>query len=165
MDTETPYIPKLKIGNNVKRIREIRRLTQEEMAESLGMSQSNYSKLERDEIEFNISRLIEISQVLNVKPEELLRADESNVFFIQNNETVSGINGTVHHNYNNQLTNQERALYEDKVQLLIEKNEWLQERNRYLEGRLRMLEGTPYVGVNDSGIPEKVPVRKRKAGK
>lgn len=40
----------LQVGQKIKKIRELRNYTQEYMAEQLGMSQTGYGNIERDEI-------------------------------------------------------------------------------------------------------------------
>jgi transcriptional regulator with XRE-family HTH domain len=54
----------MKVGNKIKKIRELKNYTQEFMANELSMSISNYSKIERDEISITLDRLEEIAIVL-----------------------------------------------------------------------------------------------------
>lgn len=56
----------------LRNYRQIRKLTQKEMAEMLNMSQRNYSKIENGEISLTLDRLQAISKILNVPVEELL---------------------------------------------------------------------------------------------
>jgi len=57
-----------KIGEKIRQIRILRRLSQENVAEEIGMSFGNFGKIERGEIEVNSSKLIEIAKVLKVTP-------------------------------------------------------------------------------------------------
>ena len=54
------------IGNTIKKLREENNLTQEYMADRLGIQQSTYSKIERDEIDVSISKIQKIAHVFNV---------------------------------------------------------------------------------------------------
>lgn len=154
----------MRIGHKIKKIRELKNFTQEEMASKLNITQSNYSKMERDEIDINMSRLEDISKVLQIDLNELINFDEQNVFLFHNNKAVSGINGTVNNHYNNTLTDRERTLYEDKVFLLEEKIRFQEEKIKMLEAQLKMLQGTHYISVNEdlptSGARKKRPVVK-----
>lgn len=91
------------IGQKIKKLRELRNFTQSHMAEELGLSQSAYSKLER------------VSEVLGMKPEEVISFNESMVFNVMNNQTGQGfvIN-------NNQLSETEKNLYLQQIELLKE---------------------------------------------
>jgi transcriptional regulator with XRE-family HTH domain len=57
-----------KIGEKIRQIRVLRGLSQENVAEEIGMSHGNFGKIERGEIEVNSSKLIEIARVLKVSP-------------------------------------------------------------------------------------------------
>ena len=50
------------IGDNIKKFRELKNITREQMASDLEMSLSNYSKIERNEIDLTISRIQKIAQ-------------------------------------------------------------------------------------------------------
>lgn len=68
------------VFENVKKIRELKSITRESMASDLGMSLSGYSKLERGEVDLTLSKLFNISQILNVSIEQLLNFDPSHIF-------------------------------------------------------------------------------------
>jgi transcriptional regulator with XRE-family HTH domain len=81
----------LNIGNKIKKLRELRNLTQEHMASSLGLSQSAYSRMELGETEITFSKLEKISEELGMKPEELIAFNENMVFNVMNNQTGNGL--------------------------------------------------------------------------
>ena len=68
------------IGDNIKKIRDLRNITREYIADELGMSLSNYSKIERGEIDFTISRLFQISEILNVDVKQILDFNSNHIF-------------------------------------------------------------------------------------
>lgn len=79
------------IGTKIKKIREFKNFTQEYMAEKLGISQSQYAKLEKEDSDLTISRIQKIADILDVKFEDLLKFNEKYVF---NNysQTENGFN-------------------------------------------------------------------------
>ena len=86
----------LKVGEKIKKVRELRGYTQEHMAHSLGITQAAYSKLEKDENRINLDRLEEVAKLLEMEVADILTFDEKKVFHsISHNqtggETKSGI--------------------------------------------------------------------------
>ncbi|MCG9793498.1 helix-turn-helix domain-containing protein [Flavobacterium algicola] len=65
---------------NIRKIRELKNLTREYVAAELNMSMSGYGKIERGDVDLTVSKLIEISKVLEVSPEFILKFDVS-IFF------------------------------------------------------------------------------------
>ena len=57
---------KYQIAENIKMIRLLKKLTQEYVADQLGMSQANYSRIENGQIEFTITNLNNIAKALSV---------------------------------------------------------------------------------------------------
>lgn len=68
------------IGNNIKNIRELKNLTQEFVAEKLDISQSAYSRLEKGEIKISKEKLVQIAEILEVKPEDIKEFDSQKYF-------------------------------------------------------------------------------------
>jgi transcriptional regulator with XRE-family HTH domain len=77
------------IFDNIKKFRELKSVTRESMASDLGMSLSGYSKLERGEVDLTLSKLVKISQILNVSIEQLLNFDPSQIFNNKENYEVN----------------------------------------------------------------------------
>lgn len=53
------------LGNNIRRIRQMRGLTQENVANDLGCSLNTYTKIERGETNVPFMRLVQIATYLN----------------------------------------------------------------------------------------------------
>ncbi|NBP74515.1 MAG: XRE family transcriptional regulator, partial [Crocinitomicaceae bacterium] len=81
----------LNIGHKIKKLRELKNLTQEHMANSIGISQGAYSRMELGETEITYSKLEKISEELGLKPEEIIAFNESVVFNVMNNQTGTGL--------------------------------------------------------------------------
>ena len=65
------------VGHKIRKVRELRNLTQERVAEQLGMTTSGYSRIERGEVRISIERLEQVANVLGVQPLDLTQFDES----------------------------------------------------------------------------------------
>ena len=74
----------MKIGENIKKFRELKNLTREQMASELELSLSGYSKIERDEVDLTISRVQQIAEVLQVELSQILNFDATQIFNISN---------------------------------------------------------------------------------
>lgn len=102
----------MKIGEKVKKLRELRNYTQEYMAEQLGMTQQNYSLIENDEDEdISLKRLKKIAKTLEMGLMDLLAFEDRQIF---NNY---GKYSQVEHNHevvNNHFT-AERQLLERQI--------------------------------------------------
>jgi len=113
----------MEIGNKIKKVRELKNYTQEYMAERLGITQSGYSRYEKEDGDLTISQLDKISEIFQMKLEDLISFDEK---FIFNNY------GTSHDksfsvNYSN-INDKERELYDKTIKLLEDQIVILQER-------------------------------------
>jgi transcriptional regulator with XRE-family HTH domain len=62
----------MQVGHKIKKIRDERNISQAEMAELLGMSQSAYSRMERDETQVVMDELVRYAKTLNVPIQEFL---------------------------------------------------------------------------------------------
>lgn len=67
----------MKIGKNIKKIREAKGLQQKEVAMSSKIDTGNYSRIENDKSDPALSTLIKISKALGVSVAELFSAEET----------------------------------------------------------------------------------------
>lgn len=110
----------LNIGTKIKKLRELKNLTQEHMATVIGVTQSAYSRLEMGETEITYSKLERIAGELGMKPEEVIAFNESMVFNVMHNQTGNGLIIQ-----NNSLNNEERELYKQQIESLKEEVNYL----------------------------------------
>jgi transcriptional regulator with XRE-family HTH domain len=87
------------IGDNIKKFRELKSITREQIASNLNMSLSNYSKIERGEIDLTISRIEQISEILEIDMGQLLNFDASQIFNVSNNKLVQGLGAKAQNMY------------------------------------------------------------------
>ncbi len=67
-----PTMAAVKIGANLKRLRERRLLTQAKLGEAAGVNRDQVSRIERDEVEPRFSTIKKLAKALDVTPGELL---------------------------------------------------------------------------------------------
>lgn len=79
------------IGDNIKKFRELKNITREQMASDLEMSLSGYSKIERNEIDLTLSRIQKIAQILDIDISQILNFDASQIFNVSHNNMVQGL--------------------------------------------------------------------------
>jgi transcriptional regulator with XRE-family HTH domain len=79
------------IGTKIRKVREMRGLSQEALAHELGINQSTYGKLEKEAENMSIGRLVKIAEILGEDLANILEIGQKNVF---NNQTNQG-NGYV----------------------------------------------------------------------
>jgi transcriptional regulator with XRE-family HTH domain len=116
-----------RIGTRIKRFRELKNLTQEHLAERLGISQNSYSRLESETVKITTDRLKEIAGVLDVPAEYLLNT-EAPVYNFSNN-TSNKFVGHIENIYDDQ-----KELLQKTIEMLeIQLKEVNEDRKRLLE--------------------------------
>jgi transcriptional regulator with XRE-family HTH domain len=65
----------MNIGDNIKRIREERGLTQQQIADLVSMHRSNYSKIESGQRELSIAALNKVARYFNITLDELVNME------------------------------------------------------------------------------------------
>ncbi|GAB4253009.1 MAG: hypothetical protein Kow0079_08220 [Vicingaceae bacterium] len=106
----------LKTNENIRKIRELKNISQEFVANELGITTRAYSKIETGETQLTINRLDKICKILNVSPQELLGFDSALIF---NNNFNNEHNEGYQQAFNNTDILQVKELYE---RLLDEKD-------------------------------------------
>lgn len=115
----------MKVGQKLFAIRQDRKLTQSEMAELIGYSNSAYGRLERGETSVEMEQVVKFAKKLNLSFQDFL--PETIAF---NNNSENGQVGFVMGNfysYGHQETAQENQALREKIQLLEEKTNHLEE--------------------------------------
>jgi transcriptional regulator with XRE-family HTH domain len=103
----------IKIGEKIKKVRELKNYTQEYMAKRLNITQAGYSKMECGETDITYSKIEEICLVLQISAEDLISFDHQKMFNSVNN--VKGDNNGI---TIMELPKEIKKLYEDKIFLL-----------------------------------------------
>ena len=117
------------IGRNISRIRELRGMKQEALAEAIGLSQQTVSSIETSET-VDFEKLVQIAKALGVTIEAIENFTEESVFNFFNNFYDNSANNGYLNNTNNNCTfnplDKVVELYERLVQVEKEKNEFLE---------------------------------------
>jgi transcriptional regulator with XRE-family HTH domain len=104
----------MKLGGRIRKVRELKGLSQENLAEELGMSVPGYGRIERDEVSVNMNRLKQIADVLDVGIDTIIGFDE-NVAFNNFNSKIEQQIGKY------DMPSEIKKLYEENITLLKEK--------------------------------------------
>ncbi|MFH7016636.1 helix-turn-helix domain-containing protein [Flavobacterium sp. FlaQc-47] len=115
------------IGRKISRIRELKDMKQEALAQALGISQQTISAIENSET-IEDERLLEVAQALGVSVEAIKNFTEENMINYFNsfydNSTANGINNPVNCSFN--PLDKVIELYERMIQTEKEKVEYLE---------------------------------------
>lgn len=97
-------------GVKIRKIRELKNLTQEHLASELGISQEYYSRLESGQVKLSLDRLQQIAAAMDIDPIGLLAFDETQ-YFHQVSHSQIGSGQYIHQAY----TEEERKLYQAQI--------------------------------------------------
>lgn len=78
----------MEINDKVRALRELNHLSQEEMAEKLGMSTNGYAKIERGQRRLDIPKLEQIATVFEMDLIDLLSFDDKRVMCLVSDNSV-----------------------------------------------------------------------------
>ena len=108
-----------KVSENIKKFRELKGITREQIAENLDMSVSGFSKIERGEIDLTISKLEKIANAIGVSASQILNFDATNIFNVSNNAQVGlGTDNSIVNNNNNSHLEKYINLLEQEIERL-----------------------------------------------
>ena len=80
------------VYKTIKHFREIKEITRETMADKLGITVSGYSKIERGEIDIQLSKIYKIAEILNVEVSQLLNFKLSTIFNFNESKNIQASN-------------------------------------------------------------------------
>lgn len=118
------------IGTKIRKIRELKNIAPKDMADRLKLTPQGYQRIERDEVNVNVDRLLEIAAIFELKPEEVLNFDEKVVFHFPH--STNSVNLNTYH----QLLEELKNLYEENMKVLHEKVGLLEEKMELLKSQL-----------------------------
>lgn len=127
----------MKINEKIRQLREQHQLSQENMADKLGMSVTGYAKIERGEVRPNLPRLEQISEVFDMDICELLSFGETEKVYFNN--TVSDSNHSNNFLFAVGNDNLEKAIQQLQL-MLSHKDELLAQKDKIILGLEREIE-------------------------
>jgi len=83
------------VGTRIKKIREERGLTQENVADEMGLTQSSYGRMEMNDNRLTANRLIRISEILNVSISTLFGEKAQNIIHENKGDNAQAQIGTL----------------------------------------------------------------------
>jgi transcriptional regulator with XRE-family HTH domain len=106
------------ISENIKRFRELKNLTREQLADKLEMSLSGYSKLERGEVDVTLTKLYKIAEALETDVSQILNFDASQIFNVSNNSVINGVSVKEQHNHSDTYREKYIKMLEEEIKRL-----------------------------------------------
>lgn len=111
-------------GRKIKKYRELKDLSQEYVADSLGISQTAYSKVESEQTKLSARRLSKLAEIFEIPESDFFETDQSVNF--NDNSTNNG-NGFV-----NKLIDGQKEVYEKTIKVLENQIDILNKENQLL---------------------------------
>ena len=105
----------MQIGSKVKKLRELRNFTQSYLADYLDITQSTYSRYEKDELHFTADMLQKLATLLGLSVSAIQQFDEHKIF-----QYIESVANCAHHQ-----SIKEQKLSADLLQSLQNENELL----------------------------------------
>ena len=68
---------KLLIGEQIRKLRESRKVTQEEISDALGMSRQRFARIEKGIADISYDHIVAIASYLNVAPQQITEVCDS----------------------------------------------------------------------------------------
>jgi transcriptional regulator with XRE-family HTH domain len=103
---------------NIKKFRELKNITREELADKLEMSLSGYSKLERGEVDITLTKLYRIADILEVSVSQILNFDASQIFNIKDHGVANVDIQSQTNNYQDEYKDKYIKMLEAEVERL-----------------------------------------------
>jgi len=120
--TYISQLRKVKVGQNIRKIRDLKVFSQEYLANKLGVSQTAIHNLKGDETKITIERLQKIADILEVTPKQIVGFSDAKVFnanFTDSSSNTGNVYAFINENFE-----KERQLYE---RLLAEKDHMIED--------------------------------------
>lgn len=120
----------VQIGSKIRRLRENKGFSQEEMDERLQISCSAYSRIESDETNSWVNHIEKLCENLDIRPEDFFINSDNNINTNQDN--ASAVQTNTHHDTHitiNQLSEKVIELYEERIKELKEQVEFWKAKN------------------------------------
>ena len=103
---------------NIKKFRELKNMTREDLADRMEMSLSGYSKLERGEVELTVNKLYRIAEILEISVSQILNFDASQIFNVRDHGVANVDIKSQTNNYQDEYKDKYIKLLEAEVERL-----------------------------------------------
>ncbi len=116
----------MKLGNKIKKIRELKGIQPKEIANFLKVTPQAYGKIERDETNVNDEKLEKIAQFFKLTADDIRNFDESIYFTNITNSKVFGVNNTYQENSDKEIISSFITLTKEVTTLIQNQNKLLE---------------------------------------
>ena len=127
------------IHEKIRLLRQVKGLTQEEVAERLNLSVNGYGKIERGNCDINLHRLEQIAEVFGVEVIEFLGTADRNVFNLSCTNNMDTQNNHNYYTFENSELKSELEKQQLIIQLKDKENELRDEKIRHLTEVVELL--------------------------
>jgi transcriptional regulator with XRE-family HTH domain len=100
----------MKIGQKIRKIRQLRGMQQKDVAYALGIDQSIISKMENDKEDISMDMLEQLANAFGVEPTDILTFDDKIVIKIKDQQGGTSNGVTI-----NTMSDKMQSLYEERV--------------------------------------------------
>jgi transcriptional regulator with XRE-family HTH domain len=112
LKTRFMEIQAIHLGRKIKKLRELKNMSMPHIASEMGISTTEYEKMELGETEVTYSKLNQIAEIFGMSADEIISYNEQMVFNVMHNQTGNGFV------VNKGINDAERKLYEDQIDML-----------------------------------------------
>lgn len=102
----------MKVGEKIRKVRNLKGISQEYLAQKMNISQVSIAKIERDEMSLSLNKLEQIANILEVSVEEILKFDDAKIFKLNFKDNTTNSGNAYAYAYFNENFEKERQLYE-----------------------------------------------------
>lgn len=82
----------IKIGKEIKKLRTVNDMTQEQVAEGLHLDRNAYGEIERGKTDIHLSRLVQVANFFEVSIEDLVGSKDKAVFYVAGTSNTQSYN-------------------------------------------------------------------------
>ncbi|WP_192899937.1 helix-turn-helix domain-containing protein [Rodentibacter pneumotropicus] len=129
------------LKEKIRTMREIRKWSQEEMAEKMNMSLNGYARIERGETKLSLEKLEQIANIFNMDALEFMQTANKGVYFMLND---SADNNNVTYYGSNELSAVEieklKLIIQNKDNLILFKDELIKNKDDLLAQKQNEIE-------------------------
>jgi transcriptional regulator with XRE-family HTH domain len=109
-----------KIGSNLRKLRELKNISQEFIANKLELSIKSYSNIENNVTKITLERLTQICEILEIHPQAMMNFDSEKIIQTLNNSHIVSSS-----DINIEMPEKERQQYEHRIKDLHKEIDFL----------------------------------------
>lgn len=115
----------MSVHDNIRLLREVKRWSQEDMAQRLNMSVNGYARIERGETKLHLDKLLQIADIFEIDVIELMAANDKGALFLMNRHC--------NNMYYGHVVQQDATAEIEKLNLMLRhKDELIEQKNQEL---------------------------------